>query len=184
MRSGSHVQLAALRNRDLELQTTSPFNNHGSMGRSTACFRHKNVLVLLGFQKFPFFCVTLYFCPELQLWTMYYDSSFLLKSPVWRNPRCLSVELSEHPVISLIFAHPVVLAVMSLLMMLIPYVIIAIIRISAGVTCITWCFPFPLLFLFSTIFILLAASHRFIILFWDICSFSQFKGTSFSLVFK
>jgi hypothetical protein len=26
MRSGSHVQLAALRNRDLELQTTSPFN--------------------------------------------------------------------------------------------------------------------------------------------------------------
>jgi len=26
MRSGSHVQLAALRNRDLELQTTSPFS--------------------------------------------------------------------------------------------------------------------------------------------------------------
>ena len=60
MRSGSHVQLAALRNRDLELQTTSPFSNHGSVERSTACFRHKNVLVLLGFQKFPFFCVTLY----------------------------------------------------------------------------------------------------------------------------
>ena len=60
MRSGSHVQLAALRNRDQELQTTSPFSNHGSMERSTACFRHKNVLVLLGFQKFPFFCVTLY----------------------------------------------------------------------------------------------------------------------------
>ena len=55
MRSGSHVQLAALRNRDLELQTTSPFSNHGSVERSTACFRHKNVLVLLGFQKFPFF---------------------------------------------------------------------------------------------------------------------------------
>ena len=60
MRSCSHVQLAALRNRDLELQTTSPFSNHGSVERSTACFRHKNVLVLLGFQNFPFFCVTLY----------------------------------------------------------------------------------------------------------------------------
>ena len=55
MRSGSHVQLAALRNRDLELQTTSQVSNHGSVARSTACFRHKNVLVLLGFQKFPFF---------------------------------------------------------------------------------------------------------------------------------
>jgi len=33
MRSGIHVQLAALRNRDLELQTTSPFSNHGSMER-------------------------------------------------------------------------------------------------------------------------------------------------------
>ena len=41
MRSGSHVQLAALRNRDLELQTTSPFSNHGSVERSTACFHHK-----------------------------------------------------------------------------------------------------------------------------------------------
>ena len=55
MRSGSHVQLAALRNRDVELQTTSPFSNHRSVERSAACFRHKNVLVLLGFQKFPFF---------------------------------------------------------------------------------------------------------------------------------
>ena len=60
MRSGSHVQLAALRNRDLELQTTSQFSNHGSVERSTACFRHKNVLVLLGFQKFPLLCVTLH----------------------------------------------------------------------------------------------------------------------------
>ena len=56
MRSGRHVQLAALRNRDLELQTTSPFNNHGSVESSTAYFRHKNLLVLLGFQKFPFLC--------------------------------------------------------------------------------------------------------------------------------
>jgi hypothetical protein len=63
MPSGSHVQLAALRNRDLELQTTSPFSNHGSVERSTACFRRKNGLVLLGFQKFPLFCVILYiFC--------------------------------------------------------------------------------------------------------------------------
>ena len=61
MRSGSHVQLAALRSRDLELQTTLQFSNHGSVERSTACFRHKNILVLLGFQKFPFFvssCIT------------------------------------------------------------------------------------------------------------------------------
>jgi hypothetical protein len=44
MRSGSHVQLAALQNRNLELQTTSPFSNHGSVERSTACCHHKNVL--------------------------------------------------------------------------------------------------------------------------------------------
>ena len=44
MRSGSHVQLAALRNRDLELQTTLPSSNHGTVERPTACFRHKNVL--------------------------------------------------------------------------------------------------------------------------------------------
>ena len=44
MRSDSHVQLATLRNWDLELQTSSPFNNHGSVERSSACFRHKNVL--------------------------------------------------------------------------------------------------------------------------------------------
>jgi hypothetical protein len=39
----AHVQLAALQNRDLELQT-SPFSNHGSVEQSTACFSHKNVL--------------------------------------------------------------------------------------------------------------------------------------------
>jgi hypothetical protein len=59
MRSGSHVQLAALRNRDLELQTTSPFSNHGSLERSAACCRHKNVSRVWIFQKFPFFGVTL-----------------------------------------------------------------------------------------------------------------------------
>jgi hypothetical protein len=37
MRSGSNVQLAALRNRDIQLQTTSAFSNHGSVERSTAC---------------------------------------------------------------------------------------------------------------------------------------------------
>ena len=41
MRSGSNVQLAALRIRDLKLQTTTPFSNHGSVERRTACFRHK-----------------------------------------------------------------------------------------------------------------------------------------------
>jgi hypothetical protein len=44
MRNGSHVQLAALRNRDLEQQTASPFSNHWSVERSTSCCRHKNVL--------------------------------------------------------------------------------------------------------------------------------------------
>jgi hypothetical protein len=60
MRSGSNVQLAALRNRNLELQTTSPFSNHGSVERSKACCRHKNVLHVWIFQKFPIFWVTLY----------------------------------------------------------------------------------------------------------------------------
>jgi hypothetical protein len=67
MRSGSHVQLAALRNRDLELQTTSPFSNHESVEQSTACCRHKNVLhvrissIFVGFFKSSrFFFVTLY----------------------------------------------------------------------------------------------------------------------------
>jgi hypothetical protein len=55
MRSGSHVQLAALLNRDLKLQTTSPFSNHGSVERSTACCHHKNVLRVWVFQKLPFF---------------------------------------------------------------------------------------------------------------------------------
>jgi hypothetical protein len=54
MRSGSNVQLATLRNRDLELQTTSAFSNHGSVERSTACCRPKNVLHVWIFQKFPF----------------------------------------------------------------------------------------------------------------------------------
>jgi hypothetical protein len=69
MRSGSHVQLAALRNRDLELQTTWPFSTHGSVERSTACFRHKNVFtktMIVGkvgrksFKSSRFFCVILY----------------------------------------------------------------------------------------------------------------------------
>jgi hypothetical protein len=57
MRSGSNVQLAALRNRDLKLQTTSPFSNHGSVERSTVCCRHKNVLHV--WKKFTFFGVIL-----------------------------------------------------------------------------------------------------------------------------
>jgi hypothetical protein len=60
MRSGSNVQLAALRNRNLELQTISPFSNHGSVERSTTCCHHKNVLHVWIFQKFLFFWVTLY----------------------------------------------------------------------------------------------------------------------------
>jgi hypothetical protein len=61
MRSGSHVQLAALWNKDLELHTTSPFSNHGSVERSTACCRHSFLQFLLGFSKVPVFCVTLYY---------------------------------------------------------------------------------------------------------------------------
>jgi hypothetical protein len=60
MRSGSHVQLTALQNRDHELQTTSPFSNNGSVDRSTACCRHKNYIFVGGFLKVLFFCVTLY----------------------------------------------------------------------------------------------------------------------------
>ena len=44
MRSGSHVQLAALQNMYLELQTTLPSSNHGTVERPRACFRHKNDL--------------------------------------------------------------------------------------------------------------------------------------------
>ena len=84
MRSGSHVQLAALRNRDTELQTTSPFSNHGSVERSTACFRHKNVSVLLGFQKFPFFCVTLY---------NIHDTQNVGSLPAFRSPVTATVTL-------------------------------------------------------------------------------------------
>jgi hypothetical protein len=69
MRSGSHVQLAALRNRrDLELQTTSPFSNHGSVERQVVLVQFLSIKIFLldfynfcwVFQKFPFFCVTLY----------------------------------------------------------------------------------------------------------------------------
>jgi hypothetical protein len=51
MRGASHVQLAALRNRDLELQKTSPFSNHRSVERSTACFRHKKGFTVKIFQS-------------------------------------------------------------------------------------------------------------------------------------
>jgi hypothetical protein len=68
MRSGSHVQLAALRNRDLDLQTTSPFSNHGSVERPSCNGSISvNKIFLLDFynfcwvfQKIPFCCVTLY----------------------------------------------------------------------------------------------------------------------------
>jgi hypothetical protein len=63
MRSGSHVQLAALRNRDLELQTTSPFSNHGSVERWTAFCRHKTFYMVGFLQSFRFFvslCITKY----------------------------------------------------------------------------------------------------------------------------
>jgi hypothetical protein len=47
MRGGSHVQLAALQNRDLELQTTLPFSNHGSVERQ---------VVMVQFLSIKFFC--------------------------------------------------------------------------------------------------------------------------------
>jgi hypothetical protein len=61
MRSGSHVQLAALRNRDLELQTTSPFSNHGSVERQVVMVQFLSIIFfgflqfLLGFSKVPVF---------------------------------------------------------------------------------------------------------------------------------
>jgi hypothetical protein len=60
MRSGSHVQLAALRNRDLELQPIWPFSNYGSVEWSAACCSHKNVLQKDDSLEGAFFCVTLY----------------------------------------------------------------------------------------------------------------------------
>jgi hypothetical protein len=62
MPGGSHVQLAALQNRDLELQTTSPFSNHGSVERQVVMVQFLSVFFffgilqfLLGFSKVPIF---------------------------------------------------------------------------------------------------------------------------------
>ena len=60
MRSGSHVQLAALRNRDLSYRQPRHLVIMDQWNGQQRAFAIKNVLVLLGFQKFPFFCVTLY----------------------------------------------------------------------------------------------------------------------------
>ena len=105
--------------------------------------------------------------------------SFRLLSPVWRNPRRLFVEPSGHPLVSLIVRHPVVLAVMSLLMMLVTHVIMTIIRSTTWVTCIAWCFSFPLVFLFSMTFILLAASQWFFILFEIYFTFQNSRAHPF-----
>jgi hypothetical protein len=78
MRSGSNVQLAALRNRNLELQTTSPFSNDGSVERSTACCRHKNVLHVWIFQNFPFFGSP---CTKQNLtWKLGYECTYMRKN--------------------------------------------------------------------------------------------------------
>jgi hypothetical protein len=67
MHSGSHVQLAALRNRDLELQTTSPFSDHGSVERQVVMVQFLSIklfcwisTIFVGFFKSSLFCVTLY----------------------------------------------------------------------------------------------------------------------------
>jgi hypothetical protein len=82
MSSGSHVQLAALWNRDLELQTTSPFSNHGSVERSTACCRHKTLLDFFNFywafQKFPFFVTLYYFFNKVLYISVVYNAWFRL----------------------------------------------------------------------------------------------------------
>ena len=63
MLSGSHVQLAALRNRDLELQTTSLKRQVVMVQFLSIKFFFVGFLqFLLGFSKVPvFFCVTLYY---------------------------------------------------------------------------------------------------------------------------
>ena len=62
MRSGSNVQLAALRNRDLELQTTSPFSNHVMIQFLSIFFFFWISSIFVGFFKSsPFFCVSLYY---------------------------------------------------------------------------------------------------------------------------
>jgi len=98
MRSGSHVQLAALRNRDLELQTTSPFSNHETVERSTACFRHKNVLKFYVFQKFPFFCVTLYIGKVRYVHVVY---------GYWN--KCTLIIVKKSPLVSLEFFIDIIL---------------------------------------------------------------------------
>jgi hypothetical protein len=61
MRSGSHVQLATLRNKDLELQTTSPVSTTDQWNGQQRAVAIHFFNFCWGFQKFPFFCVTLYF---------------------------------------------------------------------------------------------------------------------------
>jgi len=68
MLSDSHVQLAALRNRDLELQTTLPSSNHGTVERSVSShgvigpYLYLQEVIFVGFFKSSrFFCLSLYF---------------------------------------------------------------------------------------------------------------------------
>jgi len=92
------------------------FSNHGSVERPKACFRHKYVFNFFNFcwvfQKFPFFCVSLYitFCRWIN-WNCTaslkkYNEIYLLinyvKSVLWRvaerlsyiqDARCLKVKL-------------------------------------------------------------------------------------------
>ena len=60
MRSGSPVQLAALRNWDLELQTTSLKRQVLMVQFLSIQFFVGFLQFLLGFLKVPIFCVTLY----------------------------------------------------------------------------------------------------------------------------
>ena len=55
MRSGSHVQLAALRNRDLELQTTSLKRQVVMVQFVSIKFFFGFLQFLLGFSKLPVF---------------------------------------------------------------------------------------------------------------------------------
>jgi hypothetical protein len=93
MRSGSHVQLATLRNRDLELQRTSPFSNHGSVERSTACCLAIKFCWISSIFVAPFkssrvyFFIFLFFCVcQFVYWRVVLEGIQLPKGIFWIHP--------------------------------------------------------------------------------------------------
>jgi hypothetical protein len=72
MRSGSHVQLAALRNRELELQTTSPFSNHGSVERQVVMVQFLSIFFFISTIFVGFFKSSRFFVPPCTTVSSFY----------------------------------------------------------------------------------------------------------------